>query len=116
MKTRISALFLALCLMLSCASCGTDPVQETSEPSATASQSEPSAATSQKETATPEPSTTTKITLPSASTSYYIGNINTKKFHKPTCSYLPDKSNQIIIETRSEAIADGYSPCGHCNP
>jgi competence protein ComEC len=47
---------------------------------------------------------------------YYIGNINTKKFHFPSCSYLPDEENQIILDTREEAIEQGYSPCGHCNP
>lgn len=46
----------------------------------------------------------------------YIGNKKTKKFHKSTCSYLPDKSNQITFDSREEAIAAGYDPCGHCHP
>ena len=46
----------------------------------------------------------------------YIGNKNSKKFHKPTCSYLPDKANQVTFDTREEAVAAGYSPCGHCSP
>lgn len=47
---------------------------------------------------------------------HYIGNDETKKFHEPWCSYLPDQPNQILFETREEAIAAGYDPCGHCKP
>lgn len=46
----------------------------------------------------------------------YIGNKTSKKFHLPTCSYLPDKDNQVTFDSRDEAIAAGYKPCGHCNP
>lgn len=50
------------------------------------------------------------------SSSGYIGNAKTKKFHKPSCSYLPDKSNQVNLKSRTDATSKGYSPCGHCNP
>lgn len=46
----------------------------------------------------------------------YIGNASSKKFHLPTCSYLPDKSNQVTFDSREDAIAAGYIPCGHCHP
>ena len=46
----------------------------------------------------------------------YIGNASTKKFHRYTCPYLPDQENQVTFDTRDEAIDEGYSPCGHCNP
>lgn len=46
----------------------------------------------------------------------YIGNTSSKKFHLPTCSYLPDAANQITFDSRDEAIAAGYDPCGHCHP
>lgn len=49
-------------------------------------------------------------------TSYYIGNINSHVFHKPTCSYLPAPANQITFSARADAIAAGYTPCGHCKP
>lgn len=52
---------------------------------------------------------------PSVSTSY-IGNSKTKKFHRSSCSYLPDASNQVSLDTRDDAVSGGYSPCGHCNP
>lgn len=46
----------------------------------------------------------------------YIGNKNSKKFHKPTCSYLPDQNNQVTFSSRDAAISAGYTPCSHCNP
>ncbi|HWQ75349.1 MAG TPA: MBL fold metallo-hydrolase [Syntrophomonas sp.] len=46
----------------------------------------------------------------------YIGNKNSKKFHRPTCSGLPSAKNQVVFETRDEAIEQGYAPCGSCDP
>ena len=46
----------------------------------------------------------------------YIGNSSTKKFHRHTCEYLPDKANQVTFSTRERAIAAGYNPCAHCKP
>ncbi len=46
----------------------------------------------------------------------YIGNLNTHKFHRPSCSTLPKESNRIYFDTREEAIAAGYIPCKKCNP
>lgn len=46
----------------------------------------------------------------------YIGNKNSKKFHRPTCSYLPNQENQVTFSSRNEAIAAGYEPCKRCNP
>lgn len=46
----------------------------------------------------------------------YIGNINSRKFHLPICSYLPNSENQIFFDGRGDAIAQGYDPCQHCNP
>ena len=46
----------------------------------------------------------------------YIGNKKTKKFHKSTCSYLPDASNRVTLSTRSVAISNGYDSCAHCDP
>lgn len=47
---------------------------------------------------------------------YYIGNEKKKTFHRPTCSGLPALQNQAVLETRDEAINQGYIPCGRCNP
>ena len=49
-------------------------------------------------------------------TDSYIGNKNSKKFHLPTCSYLPDIGNRVYFDTRDDALAAGYDPCGHCHP
>lgn len=44
----------------------------------------------------------------------FIGNRNSKKFHLPTCSGLPAEKNQVFFDSYSEALAQGYSPCGSC--
>ena len=49
---------------------------------------------------------------------YYIGNKKTKKYHKPSCSYLPSSENQVKIPVKdiNKSKYSQYSPCGHCNP
>ena len=44
----------------------------------------------------------------------YIGNVNSRKFHLPTCTGLPAEQNQIIFSSYREAMDAGYSPCSHC--
>lgn len=46
----------------------------------------------------------------------YIGNVNSKTFHLPTCPSLPNEENRIYFTTRQEAESDGYEPCGRCKP
>ncbi len=46
----------------------------------------------------------------------YIGNKNSKKFHRPDCSSLPAEKNRVELSSREEAINSGYSPCGLCLP
>lgn len=49
----------------------------------------------------------------------YILNTNSKKFHYPDCSSVGKIKNNNRGEfsgTRDELIAQGYSPCGNCNP
>lgn len=48
--------------------------------------------------------------------SYYVGNIISKRFHRPDCEQLPSEKNQEIIVYREDALAAGYIPCGSCNP
>ena len=53
----------------------------------------------------------------SAVTEYaYIGNLNSKTFHLPTCSVLPNEENRIYFTTRQEAEGNGYAACGRCKP
>lgn len=46
----------------------------------------------------------------------YIGNIKSKKFHRPTCNTLPAEKNRVYFSNRDEAEADGYSACQNCQP
>lgn len=45
---------------------------------------------------------------------YYIGNVNSHKFHTPDCPNLPAQQNRVEFSTYEEAVAQGYSPCGNC--
>ena len=49
----------------------------------------------------------------------YILNNNTMKFHRPGCSSVQKISEKNYGESslsRDELIAQGYSPCGNCDP
>jgi competence protein ComEC len=48
--------------------------------------------------------------------SYYIGNKNSKKFHRLECESLPAEHNQVNLKSRAEALEAGYSPCSICQP
>jgi competence protein ComEC len=60
--------------------------------------------------------TQTNPTSPTVNEQYYIGNVNSLRFHRPSCSSLPAEHNRIIHETREDAISEGYQPCGTCRP
>lgn len=46
----------------------------------------------------------------------YIGNKNSKIFHRPTCGTLPAEKNRIYFSSREEAINSGQRACKKCNP
>lgn len=49
----------------------------------------------------------------------YIINLNTKKFHRPTCSSvneMNEKNKDYSTLSRDEIINQGYVPCKRCNP
>ncbi len=46
----------------------------------------------------------------------YIGNKNSRVFHREGCDGLPTAKNQVIFSVRAEAEAAGYTPCGGCRP
>ena len=46
----------------------------------------------------------------------YIGNLKSKKFHTAQCSNLPGEKNRIYFATSEEALSQGYTACGGCNP
>lgn len=88
---------------------GTAPIQ-TEETKSPEKQTE---ATTIAETTTAAP---IESTAPPAESGQYIGNLNTKKFHYPSCNSLPNPENQIILNSRQEAVDQGYDPCGRCKP
>ncbi|MHB1154414.1 MAG: ComEC/Rec2 family competence protein [Eubacteriales bacterium] len=59
---------------------------------------------------TQAPETTKEPETVKPSEHNYIGNVNTLKFHLPSCSYLPDKVNRIYFDDRQKAINAGYVP------
>lgn len=49
----------------------------------------------------------------------YIININTRKFHLPSCNSVESISEQNkkeYVGTREDLIEQGYEPCGNCRP
>ena len=52
----------------------------------------------------------------SSSGGIYHGNIKSHKFHQPGCRAYNCKNCVAGFNSREEAIAAGYSPCGLCNP
>ncbi|MGN0460278.1 MAG: ComEC/Rec2 family competence protein [Ruminococcus sp.] len=48
----------------------------------------------------------------------YIGNKNSKKLHKISCSAVSAMSeeNKVYFYDRKDALVKGYSPCSNCNP
>lgn len=60
----------------------------------------------------------TKKTTETKSDSLYIGNKNSKKFHKSDCQsvYTMSDKNKVYFNNRKDALVDGFSPCNNCNP
>ncbi len=54
----------------------------------------------------------------SSSGGYYVGSVNSNKFHYPSCGYANRirSYNLITFSSRSQALSSGYSPCSRCNP
>lgn len=51
--------------------------------------------------------------------STYVLNTSSKRFHLPTCdsvSTISAKNKAGSDKSRNELIAEGYKPCGSCNP
>lgn len=46
----------------------------------------------------------------------YIGNTNSKKFHRPSCNTLPAEKNRVYFNSRDEAIESGFTGCRNCQP
>lgn len=46
----------------------------------------------------------------------YIGNLNSKVFHRESCSGLPAPDHRVYFSDREEAVTQGYRSCGNCQP
>jgi len=64
----------------------------------------------------PSSSSTSNNEIAKPSSKNYIGNLNSKKFHKTTCGTLPNEENRIYFSTRDEAVSNGYVACKKCKP
>lgn len=56
---------------------------------------------------------------PQSGETTYILNTNSHKFHDPDCSSVSGMSTanrQEYTGSREDLIAQGYTPCGQCNP
>lgn len=71
-----------------------------------------------KTSGTTDTSKNTTTNTGNVAESSYIGNANTKKFHKASCSSIKKMSNanKVPLSSRSSAISQGYDPCGICKP
>lgn len=54
-----------------------------------------------------------------ASATTYVLNTSSKKFHKPDCAgaaRIAAQNRQETTDSREDLLAQGYSPCGTCQP
>jgi len=49
---------------------------------------------------------------------YYVGNINSKVFHRPSCRLIKKlrNDNLIFFKSRQRVLQLGFRPCGVCRP
>lgn len=46
----------------------------------------------------------------------FVGNKNSKKFHRLDCRFMPADDNQVPFASREEALRAGFVPCRVCKP
>lgn len=71
-----------------------------------------------KEAAKKKPKKSHSSSSSYSSGGYYVGSVNSNKFHYPSCGYANNirSYNMITFSSRSQAFNAGYSPCSRCNP
>ena len=94
------------------------PVPETAKPPAAPSQAQQG---TQNNSVTPgNTSGSGGQTAPQpANEANYVLNTSTHKFHRPTCrdvDKIAAENRSNVYDSRSNIIAQGYTPCGHCHP
>ena len=66
-----------------------------------------------------ETTTTAKNTTTNDNKYDYVLNTSTMKYHSPSCSSVKDiepQNRQDVHTTSDDLKAQGYEPCGRCNP
>lgn len=127
-RKKIITIFFALCVILSMVSC-TGGRRKNSSSSSSMSDSSlvldsiETEKTSKKTDESSEKQTKRKTDNSNSSTkdekNDYVLNTSTMKYHSPNCSSVKDISsgNRKDVHTTSDDLkAQGYSPCGRCNP
>lgn len=80
---------------------------------------EPTTEPTSEPTTEPATAPTTEPTEPEPEGRNYVLNLNSWKFHYPSCSSADDikaSNRKDVVATREELINQGYVPCGRCHP
>lgn len=64
----------------------------------------------------PAPAPAHVIAPQPAARATYVGNKESKKFHKPGCRFGPGAANSVALSSRQQAVNLGYTPCRVCKP
>ena len=121
---RLTLLILVI-LLVACAGSPT-PAQRSAPVILPTDTAAPKAATVRPPTATKLPATSSPIPpaataarTPTPTLAYrYIGNQESKIFHRPTCRMVDqmNEGNKIFFKAREDATNRDYKPCGICDP
>ncbi len=94
------------------------PPTGATEPAVTTTMPTQTDITTETTIATETTTATEETTIPVGSGTYIL-NTGTKKFHLPTCSSAAEikaENRKESNATRYELMAEGYAPCGRCDP
>lgn len=92
---------------------------QTAEPETTSITTTTPTITENTTTTQTDTTTTTKNTTTNDSKYDYVLNTSTMKYHSPKCSSVGDiepQNRQDVHTTSDDLKAQGYEPCGRCNP
>lgn len=95
----------------------TSSTTTTKNTSTTKKTSSSSSSTTKSKSTSKNTSSSKSTTSNSSSSGTYIGNKNTKKFHKSSCSSVDRmKESNKVYNSRSYFTSNGYDACKRCNP
>ena len=114
-KIQAKLIMLLLSAVVALSSCSSSA----SKPTNTSKDTPIPAVSTQTPTVAEKTATATPQSSGKSSETTYILNMNTKKFHYPSCSSvnnMKEKNKREFTGTRDEAISRGYASCKRCNP